>query len=370
VHGRWHGGKAPKNGCKRAIWRNTPDVKNPRGIGGKRTSGAFVGNGGGERVAISFEIHAAAARRKRLRRNVRGGGGRSRIAILTLPTKRRASQTGAWHGKSIANRANPGAPVGWRVGGSHHSTLRGDCAPYGVRRKKPAARQGAHKVTYTRRGARAMQAKPIMAIVSIKTQRVTFLRTAATAGSGEPCVDRQIRDARLKADVRASRRQGPPLTSLTDRARCEHARINWNGYARTEGPCPGSGLTRLRSAAFLALRRIWFDKTRIGMVVYHLAGTTRLRSRFPPRRCSCERRRHVAEALSRARCWSRGRRGAVKTADEREGRRDRAHETRIDSRVVCAGEGLKRSADAELGVRRPGVRRRKKGPRPGRRRID
>ena len=190
--------------------------------------------------------------------------------------------------------------------------------------------------------------EPLMAIVSIKSQQVTFydadgwiLRAPVSTG---------VKERETPAGVFAVvDKERDHRSNMYDDAWMPHMqRITWNGIALHGGPLPGYAASHGCVRLPFGFADKLFDKTKIGMrVIISPNDAAPVEISHPA--LFMPKAEAVAAAPSRAETLAREVAEAVKTADEaKKAAATAARETASLAASLRRLEGLKRSADAEL----------------------
>ena len=189
--------------------------------------------------------------------------------------------------------------------------------------------------------------EPIMAIVSIKTQQVTFydadgwiLRAPVSTGTTG-------RETPAGVFAVVEKDKDHRSTMYDDAEMPNMQRITWNGIALHGGPLPGYAASHGCVRMPFGFAEKLFDKTRIGMrVIISPNDAAPVEISHPA--LFMPKAEAVAAAPSRAETLAREAAEAVKTADEAKAVATAARETASLAASLRRLEGLKRSADAEL----------------------
>ena len=207
--------------------------------------------------------------------------------------------------------------------------------------------------------------EPIMAIVSIKSQQVTFydaegwiLRAPVSTGT----TGRET-PAGIFAVIEKDKDHH---SSLYDDAWMPNMqRITWNGVALHGGPLPGHAASHGCVRMPYDFAEKLFDKTRIGMRVI-ISPNDAAPVEFSHPALLVPNAQAVAAAPARAKTLAREAAEAAKKADEaKKAAATAAREAASLTASLRKLELLKPRADAELALRRQGARRRKDGPSEG-----
>ena len=217
------------------------------------------------------------------------------------------------------------------------TALTADAAP---RQKRPASP--------TEATAPREAGEPIMAIVSIKSQQVTFydadgwiLRAPVSTGTtGRETPTGVFAVVEKKEDHRSN---------MYDDAWMPHMqRITWNGIALHGGPLPGYAASHGCVRMPFGFAEKVFGKTRIGMRVI-ISPNDAVPVEFSHKALLVPNAAAVAAAPARAETLAREAAEAAKTADEtKKAAATAARETAALTTSLRKLEGLKKSADAQL----------------------
>jgi lipoprotein-anchoring transpeptidase ErfK/SrfK len=190
--------------------------------------------------------------------------------------------------------------------------------------------------------------EPIMAIVSIKSQQVTFydadgwiLRAPVSTGTtGRETPTGVFAVVEKKKDHRSN---------MYDDAWMPHMqRITWNGIALHGGPLPGYAASHGCVRMPFGFAEKVFDKTRIGMRVI-ISPNDAAPVEFSHKALLVPNAEAVRAAPARAETLAREAAEAVKTADEtKKAAATAARETASLTMSLRKLEGLKKNADAQL----------------------
>jgi hypothetical protein len=227
-----------------------------------------------------------------------------------------------------------------------------------------AARQ-ARPISPTEATAPRDAGEPIMAIVSIKTQQVTFydadgwiLRAPVSTGTTG-------RETPAGVFAVVEKDKDHRSTMYDDAEMPNMQRITWNGIALHGGPLPGYAASHGCVRMPFGFAENLFDKTRIGMRVI-ISPNDAAPVEFSHPALFMPKAEAVAAAPSRAETLAREAAEAVKTADEAKASRQRRARQRR-SRRRCAGWKGSKGAPT-LSLRSPTRRSPpQKRTRPGRR---
>ena len=210
-----------------------------------------------------------------------------------------------------------------------------------------AARQ-ARPISPTEATAPRDAGEPIMAIVSIKTQQVTFydadgwiLRAPVSTGTTG-------RETPAGVFAVVEKDKDHRSTMYDDAEMPNMQRITWNGIALHGGPLPGYAASHGCVRMPFGFAENLFDKTRIGMrVIISPNDAAPVEISHPA--LFMPKAEAVAAAPSRAETLAREAAEAIKAADEaKKAAATAARESAALAASLRKLEGLKRSADAEL----------------------
>ena len=190
--------------------------------------------------------------------------------------------------------------------------------------------------------------EPIMAIVSIKSQQVTFydadgwiLRAPVSTGTTG-------RETPAGVFAVVEKDKDHRSTMYDDAEMPNMQRITWNGIALHGGPLPGYAASHGCVRMPFGFAENLFDKTRIGMRVI-ISPNDAAPVEFSHPALFMPKAEAVAAAPSRAETLAREAAEAIKAADEaKKAAATAARETASLAASLRKLEGLKRSADAEL----------------------
>ncbi len=208
-----------------------------------------------------------------------------------------------------------------------------------------AARQAAQPTEAT---APREAGEPIMAIVSIKSQQVTFydadgwiLRAPVSTGTTG-------RETPAGVFAVLEKDKDHRSTMYDDAEMPNMQRITWNGIALHGGPLPGYAASHGCVRMPFGFAEKLFDKTRIGMRVI-IAPNDAAPVEFSHPALFMPRAEAIAAAPARAETLGREAAEAFKAADEaKKTAATAARETASLTALLRKLEGLKKSADAEL----------------------
>jgi L,D-transpeptidase catalytic domain len=208
-----------------------------------------------------------------------------------------------------------------------------------------AARQAAQPTEAT---APREAGEPIMAIVSIKSQQVTFydadgwiLRAPVSTGTTG-------RETPAGVFAVVEKDKDHRSTMYDDAEMPNMQRITWNGIALHGGPLPGYAASHGCVRMPFGFAEKLFDKTRIGMRVI-VSPNDAAPVEFSHPALFMPRAEAIAAAPARAETLGREAAEAVKAADEaKKTAATAARETASLTALLRKLEGLKKSADAEL----------------------
>ena len=248
------------------------------------------------------------------------------------------------HGKSICDGAIHRDDAA--LGASRHCDARGDGALTAL--TAAAAARQARPAPPKEATAPREAGEPIMAIVSIKTQHVTFydadgwiLRAPVSTGTtGRETPAGVFAVLEKDKDHRSSLYDDAEMPNMQ--------RITWNGIALHGGPLPGYAASHGCVRMPFGFAEKLFDKTRIGMrVIISPNDAAPVEISHPA--LFMPKAEAVAAAPSRAEALAREAAEAVKAADEaKKAAATAARETASLAASLRKLEGLKRRADAEL----------------------
>ncbi|KRR07093.1 hypothetical protein CQ12_24800 [Bradyrhizobium jicamae] len=212
----------------------------------------------------------------------------------------------------------------------------------------PAVAQRARPAPPVEATAPREAGEPIMAIVSIKTQHVTFYDADGWIARAPVSTGTTGREtpAGIFAILEKNRDH---RSSLYDDAEMPHMqRITWNGIAMHGGPLPGYAASHGCIRMPFGFAEKQFDRTRIGMrVIISPNDAAPVEISHPA--LLMPKAEAVATAPSRVETLAREAAEAVKTADEaKKAAATAARESASLAASLRKLEGLKRSADAEL----------------------
>src|SRR6476620_7194363 len=190
--------------------------------------------------------------------------------------------------------------------------------------------------------------EPIMAIVSIKSQRVTFydadgwiLRAPVSTGTTG-------RETPAGVFAVVEKDKDHRSTMYDDAEMPNMQRITWNGIALHGGPLPGYAASHGCVRMPFGFAENLFDKTRIGMRVI-ISPNDAAPVEFSHPALFMPKAEAVAAAPGRAETLAREAAEAIKAADEtKKAAATAARESAALAASLRKLEGLKRSADAEL----------------------
>jgi len=209
-----------------------------------------------------------------------------------------------------------------------------------------AARQ-ARPMSPTEATAPRDAGEPIMAIVSIKTQRVTFYDADGWIMRAPVSTGTTGRETPAGVFAVVEKDKDHRSTLYDDAEMPNMQRITWNGIALHGGPLPGYAASHGCVRMPFGFAEKLFDKTRIGMRVI-ISPNDAAPIEISHSALFVPKAEAVAAAPSRAETLAREAAEAVKTADEAKAVATAAHETAALAASLRRLEGLKRSADAEL----------------------
>ena len=190
--------------------------------------------------------------------------------------------------------------------------------------------------------------EPIMAIVSIKTQQVTFYDADGWIMRAPVSTGTTGRETPAGVFAVVEKDKDHRSTLYDDAEMPNMQRITWNGIALHGGPLPGYAASHGCIRMPFGFAEKLFDKTRIGMrVIISPNDAAPVEISHPA--LFMPKAEAVAAAPSRAETLAREAAEAVKTADEaKKAAATAARETASLAASLRRLEGLKRSADAEL----------------------
>ena len=190
--------------------------------------------------------------------------------------------------------------------------------------------------------------EPIMAIVSIKTQQVTFYDADGWIVRAPVSTGTTGRETPAGVFAVVEKDKDHRSTLYDDAEMPNMQRITWNGIALHGGPLPGYAASHGCVRMPFGFAEKLFDKTRIGMrVIISPNDAAPVEISHPA--LFMPKAEAVAAAPSRAETLAREAAEAVKTADEaKKAAATAARETASLAASLRRLEGLKRSADAEL----------------------
>jgi L,D-transpeptidase catalytic domain len=214
----------------------------------------------------------------------------------------------------------------------------------------PAVAQRARPASPVEATAPRDAGEPIMAIVSIRTQHVTFYDADGWIARAPVSTGTTGREtpAGIFAIVEKNKDH---RSSLYDDAEMPNMqRITWNGIALHGGPLPGYAASHGCIRMPFGFAEKQFDKTRIGMrVIISPNDAAPVEISHPA--LLVPKAEAIAAAPSRAETLAREAAEAIKTADEaKKAAATAARETASFAASLRRLEGLKRSADAELAL--------------------
>ena len=186
-----------------------------------------------------------------------------------------------------------------------------------------------------------------MAIVSIKTQQVTFYDADGWIMRAPVSTGTTGRETPAGVFAVVEKDKDHRSTLYDDAEMPNMQRITWNGIALHGGPLPGYAASHGCVRMPFGFAEKLFDKTRIGMrVIISPNDAAPVEISHPA--LFMPKAEAVAAAPSRAETLAREAAEAVKTADEAKAVATAARETASLAASLRRLEGLKRSADAEL----------------------
>ena len=192
--------------------------------------------------------------------------------------------------------------------------------------------------------------EPIMAIVSIKTQQVTFYDADGWIVRAPVSTGTTGRETPAGVFAVVEKDKDHRSTLYDDAEMPNMQRITWNGIALHGGPLPGYAASHGCIRMPFGFAEKLFDKTRIGMrVIISPNDAAPVEISHPA--LFMPKAEAVAVAPSRAETLAREAAEAVKTANEAKAvAATAARETATFAASLRRLEGLKRSADAELAL--------------------
>ena len=190
--------------------------------------------------------------------------------------------------------------------------------------------------------------EPIMAIVSTKTQQVTFYDADGWIVRAPVSTGTTGRETPAGVFAVVEKDKDHRSTLYDDAEMPNMQRITWNGIALHGGPLPGYAASHGCVRMPFGFAEKLFDKTRIGMrVIISPNDAAPVEISHPA--LLMPKAEAVAAAPSRAETLAREAAEAVKTADEaKKAATTAARETTSLAASLRRLEGLKKSADAEL----------------------
>ncbi len=190
--------------------------------------------------------------------------------------------------------------------------------------------------------------EPIMAIVSIKTQQVTFYDAGGWIMRAPVSTGTTGRETPAGVFAVVEKEKDHRSTLYDDAEMPNMQRITWNGIALHGGPLPGYAASHGCVRMPFGFAEKLFDKTRIGMrVIISPNDAAPVEISHPA--LFMPKAEAVAAAPLRAETLVREAAEAVKTADEaKKAAATATRETASFAASLRRLEGLKRSADAEL----------------------
>jgi hypothetical protein len=208
-----------------------------------------------------------------------------------------------------------------------------------------AARQAAQPTEAT---APRDAGEPIMAIVSIKSQQVTFYDAEGWILRAPVSTGTTGRETPAGVFAVVEKDKDHRSTMYDDAEMPNMQRITWNGIALHGGPLPGYAASHGCVRMPFGFAEKLFDKTRIGMRVI-IAPNDAAPVEFSHPALFMPRAEAIAAAPARAETLGREAAEAFKAADEaKKTAATAARETASLTALLRKLEGLKKSADAEL----------------------
>src|SRR5436190_2878023 len=211
-----------------------------------------------------------------------------------------------------------------------------------------AAKEAARPARPTEATAPRDAGEPIMAIVSIKTQQVTFYD--ADGWIVRAPVSTGVKGRETPAGIFAVvEKDKDHRSTMYDDAWMPHMqRITWNGVALHGGPLPGYAASHGCVRMPYGFAEKLFDKTRIGMRVI-ISPNDAAPVDFSHRALFASKAEAIAAAPARAETLGREAVDAAKSADEaKKAAATAAREAALLTASLRKLERLKKSADAEL----------------------
>ena len=190
--------------------------------------------------------------------------------------------------------------------------------------------------------------EPIMAIVSIKTQHVTFYDADGWIARAPVSTGTTGRETPAGVFAILEKNKDHRSSLYDDAEMPNMQRITWNGIAMHGGPLPGYAASHGCIRMPFGFAEKLFDKTRIGMrVIISPNDAAPVEISHPA--LFMPKAEAVAAAPSRPEALAREAAEAVKAADEaKKAAATAARETASLAASLRKLEGLKKSADAEL----------------------
>jgi L,D-transpeptidase catalytic domain len=190
--------------------------------------------------------------------------------------------------------------------------------------------------------------EPIMAIVSIKSQQVTFYDADGWIMRAPVSTGTTGRETPAGVFAIVEKDKDHRSTMYDDAEMPNMQRITWNGIAMHGGPLPGYAASHGCVRMPFGFAEKLFDKTRIGMRVI-ISPNDAAPVEFSHPALFMPKAEAIAAAPSRAETVAREAAEAIKAADEaRKAAATTARETATLTASLRKLEGLKKSADAEL----------------------
>jgi lipoprotein-anchoring transpeptidase ErfK/SrfK len=252
--------------------------------------------------------------------------------------------TGEWNGESIDDGANHRGDAALET--SSHCDARGDGRAEAL--NADAAARQARPAPPTEATAPRDAGEPIMAIVSIKSQRVTFYDTDGWILRAPVSTGITGRETPAGVFAVIEKDKDHHSTMYDDAWMPNMQRITWNGVALHGGPLPGYAASHGCVRMPYGFAEKLFETTRIGMrVIISPVDTEPVEFSHPA--LFVPNREAIAAAPAKAEAFSREAAEAAKTADEaKKAAATAARETASLTSSLRKLQGLKARADAEL----------------------
>ena len=233
-----------------------------------------------------------------------------------------------------------------------------------ARQARPAPTTEARPAPTTEATAPREAGEPIMAIVSIKTQQVTFydadgwiLRAPVSTGTTG-------RETPAGVFAIIEKDKDHHSTLYDDASMPNMQRITWNGVALHGGPLPGYAASHGCVRMPYGFAEKLFDKTRIGMRVI-ISPNDAAPVEFSHPALFVPNAKAVAAAPARAETLAREAAEAAKTADEAKKAANSGTRGSIANGVAAQAGMAQAPRRRRARLRRQGARRRKDGPSQG-----